>query len=342
LYRLSDGTVSREYNLKLRSLMPFFNETNLNQSDLITQDALLVTEINSDISTPLTPIESESETSILYTKLVSSDRHEDRYHNVFRKIAKNISKYSNGTSQFENTDQLLERLSELAQDGMQKINPTHIRSKLHKEVKPFKDYFPLHTNCKLTLYHDAHGSLDGSNVFEDIHNSILNAQQIIYITGWSVNTSMRLKRTSEDEYSQLTLGELLKLKAQEGVTVCIILWNETGSRLQSNMGTLDTESVSYFENSKVKACLSRRDGYLGLLFTHHQKTIIVDAPSKGDPNRRTVVAYVGGLDLTSGRYDTPDHYIFSTLQTVHAQDIYCNRALVKREFGPRLPWHDSK
>lgn len=37
-----------------------------------------------------------------------------------------------------------------------------------------------------------------------------------------------------------------------------------------------------------------------------------------------LVAYVGGLDLTQGRYDIPDHSLFSTLDTVHARDVYQN------------------
>jgi hypothetical protein len=35
-------------------------------------------------------------------------------------------------------------------------------------------------------------------------------------------------------------------------------------------------------------------------FTHHQKTVMCDAPSAGRPDKRHVVAFVGGLDLTDG------------------------------------------
>ena len=41
----------------------------------------------------------------------------------------------------------------------------------------------------------------------------------------------------------------------------------------------------------------------------------------GNSGRR-IMAFVGGLDLCDGRYDTPGHPIFSTLQTVHKDDYH--------------------
>lgn len=39
-----------------------------------------------------------------------------------------------------------------------------------------------------------------------------------------------------------------------------------------------------------------------------------------------VLAYVGGLDVTLGRYDTPQHALFATLSTTHAND-FLNKCL---------------
>ena len=98
-----------------------------------------------------------------------------------------------------------------------------------------------------------------------------------------------------------------------------------------------------------------------LLYTHHQKTIVVD-----DPNTHQMVAFVGGLDLTQviiltelcfarwsptaqntvfshiqGRYDSPEFPIFRTLRTFHKGD-FRNKCYpgVTEESGPREPWHD--
>merc|ERR1719277_2644352 len=78
-------------------------------------------------------------------------------------------------------------------------------------------------------------------------------------------------------------------------------------------------------------------------YTHHQKTVICDA---ADPHstdgRRRLVAFVGGLDLTGGRYDTPEHELFSTLRTDHSGDFRNSNAkgIVTGDTGPREPWHD--
>lgn len=38
--------------------------------------------------------------------------------------------------------------------------------------------------------------------------------------------------------------------------------------------------------------------------------------------RRKIIAFVGGLDLCRGRYDTPQHPLFRTLQTTHKDDFH--------------------
>ena len=89
-------------------------------------------------------------------------------------------------------------------------------------------------------------------------------------------------------------------------------------------------------------------GYLNSAFvstsySHHQKTIICDAPStSGTPkdNPRRLVSFVGGLDVTDGRWDTPDHELFSTLTNEHDGDFYQTYANVSSRVGPRQPWHD--
>ena len=58
----------------------------------------------------------------------------------------------------------------------------------------------------------------------------------------------------------------------------------------------------------------------GTIFTHHQKTVILDADAGN--HKRKIVAFVGGLDLCGGRYDTPRHTLFRTLQTFHKEDYY--------------------
>ena len=78
-------------------------------------------------------------------------------------------------------------------------------------------------------------------------------------------------------------------------------------------------------------------------YTHHQKSVILDSlpPEYQEDRRRTIAAYVGGLDLTDGRYDSPEFPLFSTIKTLHEGDFYQNcTAGASSESGPRQPWHD--
>lgn len=71
---------------------------------------------------------------------------------------------------------------------------------------------------------------------------------------------------------------------------------------------------------------------VGTIYTHHQKTVIVDADA--GQNRRKIVAFVGGLDVCNGRFDTPKHPLFRTLKTLHKDDFHNPNFLVNHSrFG---------
>jgi len=59
---------------------------------------------------------------------------------------------------------------------------------------------------------------------------------------------------------------------------------------------------------------------VGTLYTHHQKCVIVDTQASG--NNRKITAFLGGLDLCDGRYDTPGHRLFRDLDTVFQNDYH--------------------
>ena len=66
-----------------------------------------------------------------------------------------------------------------------------------------------------------------------------------------------------------------------------------------------------------------------------------DSPISAADGRLQVVAFVGGLDITDGRFDTPEFPLFSTLSTAHSGDFYSNCFPgATAASGPRQPWHD--
>ena len=82
--------------------------------------------------------------------------------------------------------------------------------------------------------------------------------------------------------------------------------------------------------------------FVSTCYTHHQKTVVVDA-ALPDSDLRRLVAFVGGLDLTDGRFDTPEFPLFSSLQTLHKGDFYQvgegRRASVRCEQQPVAELH---
>lgn len=145
------------------------------------------------------------------------------------------------------------------------------------------------------------------------------------------------------------LGELLKQKAEEGVAVRIMLWDdETSLPLIKNEGimkTHDEDALAYFSHTKVvcKLC-PRLHNKFPTIFSHHQKTITVDTKCSISPREREIMSFIGGLDLCDGRYDTEQHSLFHTLNTEsHCNDFYQTNIAGSsiQKGGPRTPWHDA-
>lgn len=232
-------------------------------------------------------------------------------------------------------------------------------------------YFPTRKGINVKMYQDADqhpGALptipfrpeyDHGRLWVDILTSILEATDLIYITGWAVWPELRMVRTDFEGDAELaaagTLEEVLKRKAAEGVTVCVMVWDELASgglmgAMDGLMGTHDEEVVAAFGGSDVHAIkvprANPKDGPFadintGLMFTHHQKTVITSKHDESTGKSR-VQAFVGGVDLTDGRYDNCEHSLFRTLDTVHQPPDFWQACEpeVGATSGPREGWHD--
>ncbi|GJN19948.1 hypothetical protein PR202_gb07268 [Eleusine coracana subsp. coracana] len=119
-------------------------------------------------------------------------------------------------------------------------------------------YFPLRRGTKVTLYQDAHvpeGCLPDIRLdhgmryqhgqcWRDIYDAICQARKLIYIVGWSVFHTIHLVRDgTTTQYP--SLGDLLKMKSQEGVR-------------DGYMRTGDEETRRFFKNSSVQVLLCPR------------------------------------------------------------------------------------
>ncbi|KAL0350269.1 UNVERIFIED_CONTAM: Phospholipase D delta [Sesamum radiatum] len=239
----------------------------------------------------------------------------------------------------------------------------------HRGVR--NTYFPLRKGSSVILYQDAHVrnedkmpeiELDNGLVrhhatcWEDICYAIAEAHHLIYIVGWSVFHKIKLIREPTRPLPRggdLTLGELLKYKSQEGVRVLLLVWDDKTSHdkffinTAGVMKTHDEETKKFFRHSSVICVLSPRyassklsymkQQVVGNLFTHHQKCVLVDTQAHG--NNRKITAFLGGIDLCDGRYDTPEHRLFRDLETVFNNDFH-QPTFAEGTKAPRQPWHD--
>lgn len=248
-------------------------------------------------------------------------------------------------------------------------NPLHSRGVTENHGLK-ESYFPVRPGGGVTLYQDAHVpdgmspeiKLDEKRIFkhencwEDICHAILEAHHLVYIVGWSIYHKVKLVREPSKPLpsgGDLSLGELLKYKSQEGVRVLLLVWDDktSHSKFFINTGgvmqTHDEETRKFFKHSSVTCVLSPRyassklsifkQQVVGTLYTHHQKCVIVDTQAHG--NNRKISAFIGGLDLCDGRYDTPQHRLYRDLDTVFVDD-YHNPTFAAGSKGPRQPWHD--
>ncbi|GFQ07551.1 phospholipase d delta [Phtheirospermum japonicum] len=232
-------------------------------------------------------------------------------------------------------------------------------------------YFPLRKGSSVTLYQDAHNRIDDelpkieldnglvreqAKCWEDICYAIAEAHHLIYIVGWSVFHKIKLIREPSRPLPRggvMTLGELLKYKSQEGVRVLLLVWDDKTSHdkffinTAGVMKTHDEETKKFFRHSSVICVLSPRyassklsymkQQVVGNLFTHHQKCVLVDTQAPG--NNRKITAFLGGIDLCDGRYDTPKHRLFHDLETVFKDDFH-QPTIPEGTKAPRQPWHD--
>ncbi|KNC83520.1 hypothetical protein SARC_04224 [Sphaeroforma arctica JP610] len=234
-------------------------------------------------------------------------------------------------------------------------------------------YWQGHDDGYVRLFHDAHvpeehrqevllsngDRYQDTSLWELMYKRISNAKSFIYIAGWSVFVPTRLiRRENEEEIP--TLGELLKKKADEGVEVVVMVWDEVMSvkyLMEAGlMGTHDEETHRYFDGTKVNCVKFSRTGDMKkksilkrIVFsskqlfsvTHHQKTVVCDAPTR---NQAKICAFVGGIDLCDGRYDTADHCLYRRMLSYEypASDYHNpgdNSFHAKN--APRQPWHDT-
>ena len=154
--------------------------------------------------------------------------------------------------------------------------------------------FPIQSDCVTRWF------VDGHDFFATAAKAIQSAQRTIFITDWMISPKLYLIRMGL--LPQHQLGSMLKERAVAGVRIYILLYSETlatreiGSKKAERFLRELDDNIWVVRHPRV----TLKDGKL--LYSHHQKLLVIDE----------TLAFVGGLDLCFGRYDTPDHPLTDT------------------------------
>lgn len=202
----------------------------------------------------------------------------------------------------------------------------------------YESFASMKSGCHAKWY------VDGKQYFADVADALEGAKSEVFITDWSLNPELFLRREHGVSSLKDRLDKILLKKALEGVHVYVIVWFETASAMAGTVHSQHVVETLEGLHSNIKV-LRHPGGKTKVYWTHHQKTCVID--------RR--LAFVGGIDLCFGRYDTPEHPLVDEchLSPVFPGKDYYNPAfqdfmnleqpfvdLVDRTVIPRMPWHD--
>lgn len=154
--------------------------------------------------------------------------------------------------------------------------------------------------------------INGRDYMKAVADGIRGAKSFVMITGWQLDYDVELDNRADPKHPG-RLSELLGDALQRGVHVRIMLYDSYAGQLDTHddetqpklnglpVGKGSIEVILQNPNTGRPSALSQLPN-LGLgratnmnpFFSHHQKSVVIDGR----------VAFVGGIDLAYGRWDT--------------------------------------
>ncbi|KAJ1970183.1 hypothetical protein H4R35_005962 [Dimargaris xerosporica] len=214
----------------------------------------------------------------------------------------------------------------------------------------FNSFAPIRDHTHSTWY------VDGEQYFYAVSEAILHAKETIFIEDWWLCPDLYLRRPPADN-EEFRIDRLLYRKAEEGVQIYIVVYKEVTVSLTINSLWTKRALRSLHPNIHVQRYPDHIPGGT-FYWAHHEKIVVIDSN----------VAFIGGLDLCYGRYDSHAHRLADYSPLVRRSDgpgkeyilplmfpgqDYNNARikdfanidrqlypLIPRGHLPRMPWHD--
>lgn len=165
--------------------------------------------------------------------------------------------------------------------------------KMSPWTKPnrFGSFAPVRPKCF------AQWLVDGRDHMWVVSRAINQAKDVIYIHDWWLSPELYMRRPPAIS-QKWRLDRLLKRKAEQGVKVFVIVYRNVESAIPidsqyTKFSLLDLHPNVFVQRSPNQF---RQNTFF---WAHHEKLCIVDH----------TLAFVGGIDLCFGRWDTPQHTV---------------------------------
>lgn len=243
------------------------------------------------------------------------------------------------------------------------FNPNHRHDEQHEketdeartkisEGHRFKSFAPERPGNRIKWY------VDGRDYFWAVSVALERAKETIYIADWWLSPELFLRRPPH-YYEDWRLDKILQRKAREGVKIYIIVYKEVEQAISCNsahtknsLRALVPEGEPGYGNIIVMRHpdhnIFENASDMTFYWAHHEKFIVIDYN----------LAFIGGLDLCFGRWDTRSHPLADVHPAgVHdeiwpGQDYNNNRIMdfkkvedwkqneLDKANAGRMPWHD--
>lgn len=230
-----------------------------------------------------------------------------------------------------------------------------VRQSIWSQPNRFHSFAPVRKNCYAQWF------VDARDYFWAVSSAIEMAKDTVFIHDWWLSPELYLRRPANGN-QQFRIDRLLQRKAQQGVKIFVIIYRNVGTTIP--IDSLYTKhSILSLNQENIHVIRSPNQLLQNTYFwAHHEKICIIDQ----------TMAFMGGIDLCYGRYDTPDHVLvddthvdfahldtetltqeeFEAFNVFPGKDYSNTRVkdfsnldkpyenMYDRSVVPRMPWHD--
>ncbi|TZG28808.1 phospholipase D-like domain-containing protein [Sphingomonas montanisoli] len=138
--------------------------------------------------------------------------------------------------------------------------------------------------------------IDAADYFRIVRDAMMGAREQILLVGWDVDPRILLDPCEEDSEGPNCLADFVPwlAKRRPELRINLLIWNAGFFKMLLRGGRAILQLARWRMAHNVEI---RFDSSQPIGATHHQKIVVIDDS----------IAFCGGIDMTSDRWDTPEH-----------------------------------